>query len=126
MMINKKTAAVRAALAAAYVLLLVCMFVTGRTHTLLVDNKAAEDGSFTAVRGMEVTVNKGEPVEFMKGDRDKFTVKGQTVRLHVEFFDGTEACDFKVKIPLSQDMVLLSIPKLLAGIEPAMEPFDSL
>lgn len=122
---KQKTLIGRSLLVVVYLGLLVFVFLTGRTHTFLVDNKNAEDGSFKAFRGMEVTVGKQNPVEFMKGDRDKFTVKGQTVSLHVEFFDGSDPVDAKIKIPLKEDTVLLSIPKLVAGIEPALEPFDS-
>lgn len=107
-----------------YLGLAVTMFLTGRTHTILIDNKSAEDGSYKAVKGMEVSVDKGEPVEFYKGDRDKFTVKAQKHTINIEFFDGSDPVSFTVKIPVTQDYVLLSIPKYLAGIEPYMEEFD--
>jgi hypothetical protein len=107
-----------------YILLAVVMFATGRTHTILIDNKPAADGSYKAVNGMTVTINKLEPSEFMKGDRDKFLVKGQKVKIHVESFDGSIDTEYAVKIPFAQDSVLISIPKLAADIKPAVEKFD--
>lgn len=121
---KKKTVLVRAAIAVVYILLAVAMFVTGRTHTVLIDNKSAEDGSFKAVNGMEITINHLPSSEFMKGDRDKFTVKGQHVKIHVESFDGQIDTVFMVKIPLKQDAVLVSVPKLVNGVAGAVEPFS--
>ena len=123
MKIDKKIVA-RSVLAVLYITLAIVMFLTGRTHTILIDNKGDEDGTYKAVKGMEVSVDKGEAVEFYKGDRDKFTVKSQMHTIHIEFFDGSDPIDLKVKIPVTQDYVLLSIPKYLAGIEPYMENFD--
>lgn len=115
----------KSGLAVVYILLLVLMFTTGRTHTLLVDNKSAQDGSYKAINGMEVTVNKEEPVEFYKGDRDKFTVKGQTVKLHVEFFDGKDDLDVKLRIPLLKDTMIVSIPMLQADLPDAFVEFKN-
>ena len=123
MKLDKKIVA-RSVLAVLYITLAIVMFLTGRTHTILIDNKGDEAGTYKAVKGMEVSVDKGEAVEFYKGDRDKFTVKSQKHTIHVEFFDGSDPIDLKVKIPVTQDYVLLSIPKYLAGIEPYMENFD--
>ena len=123
MKISKKILA-RSILGLLYILLTIVMFLTGRTHTILIDNKGDQNGLYKAVNGMEVSVDKGEPVEFYRGDRDKFTVKSQRHTINIEFFDGTESVSFKVKVPVSQDYVLLSVPKYLAGIEPYMEEFD--
>ena len=122
--VNKKIIIVRSVIVVVYILLAVVMFVTGRGHTVLIDNKAAEDGSFKAINGMEVTVNKLPSSEFMKGDRDKFAVKGQTVKIKVVSFDGQVEETYKIKIPLGQDAVLVSIPKLVNGLEGAVEPFQ--
>ena len=123
MKLNKKIIA-RSILVVLYLVLAIVMFLTGRTHTILIDNKGDEAGTYKAVKGMEVSVDKGEPVEFYKGDRDKFTVKSQKHTIHVEFFDGSEPITFTVRVPVTYDYVLLSIPKYLAGIEPYMEEFD--
>lgn len=121
---KKKTIIVRSILVAVYILLAVIMFVTGRTHTVLIDNKNAEDGSYKAINGMVVTINNLKPSEFMKGDRDKFTVKGQTVKIKVESFDGKVDDTYSLKIPLVQDAVLISVPKLVNNIESPMENFS--
>lgn len=123
MKLNKKIIA-RSILVVLYLVLAIVMFLTGRTHTILIDNKGDDAGTYKAVKGMEVSVDKGEPVEFYKGDRDKFTVKSQKHTIHIEFFDGSEPVTFTVKVPVTYDYVLLSIPKYLAGIEPYMEEFD--
>lgn len=123
MKLSKKIIA-RSILVVLYILLVVVMFLTGRTHTILLDNKGDPDGAYKAVKGMEVRVDSGEPVEFMKGDRDKFPVKAQKHTIDIEFFDGSDPVSFTVTIPISYDYVLLSIPKYLAGIEPYMEEFD--
>ena len=123
MKLNKKIIA-RSIIVVLYLVLAIVMFLTGRMHTILIDNKGDEAGTYKAVKGMEVSVDKGEPVEFYKGDRDKFTVKSQKHTIHVEFFDGSEPVTFTVKVPVTYDYVLLSIPKYLAGIEPYMEEFD--
>ena len=122
---NKKVVIMRSLLAIIYILLLVLTFVCGRTHTLLIDNKSASDGSYKAVKMMEVTVNKDKAVELMSGDRDKWTVKGQKVKLVIDFFDGRPSQEFKLRIPLGQDVMFLSVPKLLAGIDDALVPFEN-
>lgn len=114
----------RTAIIVLYLALGVFVFVTGRTHTVLVDNKNAPDGSYKAYKGMEVTVGKNPKSEFMKGDRDKFTVKGQKAKIHVEFYDGTEDVTFTVRIPFAEDCVLVSIPAYTAGAEDYMQPFS--
>ena len=123
MKLNKKIIA-RSILVVLYLVLAIVMFLTGRTHTILIDNKGDDAGTYKAVKGMEVSVDKGEPVEFYKGDRDKFPVKSQKHTIDIEFFDGSEPVTFTVNIPVTYDYVLLSIPKYLAGIEPYMEEFD--
>ena len=121
---RKKTLIIRAALIAGYVLLGIVMFVTGRSHTVLIDNKNAEDASYKAINGMEVSINRLPPSEFMKGDRDKFIIKGQRLKIRVASFDGQVDEVFNLKIPLTQDAVLVSVPKLVNKISGAVEPFS--
>ncbi|MBR2461544.1 MAG: hypothetical protein IKB33_00255 [Spirochaetaceae bacterium] len=117
--------AIRGGLILCYLLLALAMFLTGRTHTLLLDNKGSQEGMYTAVKGMTVRVNGGDSEEMLRNDRILLTVKGQRTRLEVEFFDGSPSQEFTLKIPLFQDTVLLSVPKLLAGVEPALEAFST-
>ena len=100
------------------------MFVTGRSHTVFIDNRSAEDGSYNAIKSMTVTVNHNKPSEFMKGDRDKFIIKGQKLKIKVESFDGKIDGTYTMHVPLGEDMVLVSVPKLVAGMEGAMEKFE--
>ena len=119
----KRHIIVKIALIVVYLVLFVTMFCTGRSHTALIDNKGAEDGSYEAVASMKVSVDGSKPLEFFKNDRDLFPVKGQTATIKIEFKDGTPAKTFKVKIPFKSDAVLISIPKLIAGLD-AVEHFE--
>lgn len=121
---RRRTYTIRAVVAVVYVVLAVLMFVTGRSHTVLIDNRAAEDGSYKAINGMALSVNHGKSADYMKGDRDLVTVKGQTVRLKVQSFDGKIDDVYTLKIPLKEDSVIISVPKLAYGIDGAMAPFD--
>ncbi|AEJ18703.1 DUF6672 family protein [Gracilinema caldarium] len=114
---------IRSALGLLYVLLLVLMLVTGKRHTILIDNKADPNGAFGAINGMSVQIDALEAAEYYPGDRDKAVVKGQRHRIRVELFDDEKVIERDFRIPLNQDMVLLSVPKMLAGIEPFIEPF---
>ena len=121
---QKRTLIVRAAIIVLYILLAVLMFITGRSHTVFIDNRSAEDGSYSAIKSMTVTVNHNKPSEFMKGDRDKFVIKGQKLKIKVESFDGKIDGTYTMHVPLGEDMVLVSVPKLVAGMEGAMEKFE--
>ncbi|WP_304225999.1 DUF6672 family protein [Gracilinema caldarium] len=118
----KKTL-IRSALVFVYVLLLVLMLVTGKRHTILIDNKDAADGSYEAINGMSVQIDNLESAEYYPGDRDKALVKGQRHRIKIELFDDEKVIEREFRVPFGQDMVLLSVPKLVAGIEPFIEPF---
>jgi hypothetical protein len=125
--VNKvhKGVVIKGIICVCYLVLAILMFVTGRTHTLLMDNKGNQDGSYSAINGMKVVIDDTVSEELLKNDRVKVTVKGQKVKLLVQSFDGSIHQEFSLSIPLSQDTVLVSIPKLIAGIEPAMEPFET-
>ena len=95
----------------------------GKGHTLLIDNKDAEDGSVQAIDGVMVAVDRQEPLELYSGDRDKALVMGQSHAISIEVIgDGTKVVK-RIRLPMGGDMLLLSIPKLAAGIEPAVIPF---
>ena len=115
---------IRTGIIAAYIMLAIIMFTTGRTHTVLIDNHAADDGSYRAINGMTVTLNRHASSEFFRGDRDTFSVKGQRIRIRVQSFDGSINYNGIIKIPILQDAVLISIPRLVAHVENAVEPFE--
>ena len=113
--------AVRAGLLVVYVALMCVAFIFGKGHTVLLDNKDSQDGTVKAIESMTVSVNGGEPIEFMGGDRDMAKVRAQWHTIKVDI--NGQVVEKKFTVPLGADMVLLSIPKLLAGVEPAVVPF---
>jgi hypothetical protein len=114
---------VRAGLLLVYVLLIVLMILTGRRHTILIDNKDAPDGSYSAINGMEVSIDAQESSEYYPGDRDKSIVQGQRHTIRVAIFDDNRSIEKTFSVPLWSDMMIISVPKLVAGIEPWIEPF---
>jgi len=115
--------AIRAALVAAFVGLTALVFVLGKGHTILVDNKDAEDGSARAIDGVMVAVDRQEALELYGGDRDKAVVMGQVHTVSVEVIADGRKLQKKIRLPIGEEMLLLSIPKLAAGLEPAVVPF---
>lgn len=122
--IPKKTLLLRLFLLILYAALLLVLFINGRSHTVLIDNKADPNGEWQAVRSMSVSINGGEPSEYQRGDRDQVRVKGQKMQISIEFFDGSEALSKTIKLPFMEDTLLLSIPKLIATRSDALEPFN--
>jgi hypothetical protein len=116
---------IRLTLIAAWAALLVVLFVMNRGHTLLVDNRNAEDLGLRAPDMILVTVNKGKPIEFFRGDRELFQSGGGRHRIYIEFNDGRPPFETYFKLPLGPDMFLLSIPKMINGIEPYIEVFKT-
>lgn len=104
------------------ILLGVLMYVIGRQHTILLDNKTLEVGgtSYQAFSVVEVAVDKEEVLELAARDRDKAVVMGQrhTVMLRYadRFFEEHELT-VSFKVPIGQDMVLISLPALAGGAD---------
>jgi len=113
----------RAASVLAYIVLAALVFVFGKGHSLLVDNKKAKDGSYDAIDGIMVSVDGGEALELYAGDRDMVLLKGQSHSITVEGIMDEVKASASFKLPMGEDMLILSVPKLLAGIEPYIEPF---
>lgn len=111
---------IRGACAVVYVALLVLLFVNGKGHVILIDNKDAGDRE--ALEYVLVGVDGAEGVEYYAGDRDKASVKGQKHRLTIELEDGTKV-EKAIAVPLTEEMVLVSIPLLLADAEGSVVPF---
>ena len=121
---NKKRQLVaRLILLALYVGLGAIMIFTGKQHTILIDNKDVEGTSYTAIDGMSVQIDNLESSEYYAGDRDKAVVKGQNHKIKIEIFDPEQKIEKEISIPFGQSMVLLSIPKLVNGVEPYMVLF---
>ncbi|MDD3981227.1 MAG: hypothetical protein RBT72_05600 [Spirochaetia bacterium] len=124
--VRARTLFARAILLVLYIAIMVIMVLSGRRHTILIDNKDAPDGSYMAIDGMEVQINNLEALEYYPGDRDKAVVQGQRHKIRVDMFMEGREFETTFRIPFGQDMILLSVPKLAAGIEPFFEPFTVL
>lgn len=121
---RSRRAALRLALSVLWVAAAAALFLNYRGHTVLVDNKDAPDGSRAASGVVKVVLDGGKPVEFFRGDRDKFAVVGARHRIRAETAGGSgAAAEKEFRLPVGADVFLLSVPKLLAGVEPFVEPF---
>jgi hypothetical protein len=120
---NRKRVLIRSCLIFLWVLLGIVIFVKFRGHTLLVDNHDVEDAELRAPDPVAVTVDSGEELSFFRGDRDRFSVRGSNHRIKIEFSDGRPVFEGRFTLPLKDDMYILSIPKMINGIEPYVEVF---
>jgi hypothetical protein len=123
--VRNRRLAVRVSLVVVYILIGAAVFITGRTHTVLLDYKASEDGVVPALDQVTIYVGKGhEGIEYMGGEyRDQVLVRGQKQTIKVESFFGGEPVVRSFRIPVGSDMIVLSVPKAVAGVEPFLEPF---
>ena len=121
--VKRRRLVIRLALVVVWIGLGVVLFVLNRGHTLLVDNRNVESPGIRAPDVINVSVNKLKPLEFFRGDRDIFKVRGGRHRIGIEFSDGNPPFEAHVKLPLWPDMFLLSIPKMINGVEPYIEVF---
>ncbi len=106
-----------------YLLLMALMFLLGRSHTVLIDNKSEPNGAYKAIDGCTMSFNGEKPIEMFKGDRDKIMLRGQTHRVKVSFFNGQEEITGTITIPLFEDAVMVSIPAFVKG-ENAVSHFE--
>ena len=123
--IKKRRLKIKLFVAIVWIGLGVIIFVLNRGHSLLVDNRNVENPAIRAPDLITVSVNKLKPLEFFRGDRDIFRVKGSRQHIMIEFSDGTPPFEKEFALPLGPDMFLLSIPKMINGEEPFFEVFVS-
>ena len=123
--VKQRRLIIRAALSALWIGLGALLFTLNRGHTLLVDNRNQENPPLTAPDLIKITVDQGKAIEFFRGDRDIFDVGGGRRRIHIEFSDGAPPFEAHFTLPLGPDMFILSIPKMLNGIEPFIEEFHT-
>lgn len=114
---------VRGAVLVVYLALMAFVFISGRGHTVLVDNKTAADESYQALSVVKVYVGKEAGLELAPRDRDKVVVRGQQQLIRIETREAVPVTERTIRIPIGVDTVLVSIPKMAAGIEPFWEPF---
>lgn len=114
---------IRVAIILLWVSLGVVIFILNRGHSVLVDNHNLDDFGFRAPDLIKVSIDAQKPLEFFRGDRDLFKVKGKNHRINIEFSDGTPPFQGQFSLPLGPDMFLLSLPKMIMGMEPFLEVF---
>lgn len=119
--VRRRRLVVRVALILAYLGLVALFFVTGKAHTVLLDNKDTE--SLEGIDGVLVRVNRDEELELYGGDRDKAVIRGQGFRVRVEVIDDGTVVEKRLRVPLNENIMLLSLPALVAGAEPVLVPF---
>ena len=122
---KQRRLAIRLVLVIIWIGLGVLLFVLNRGHSLLVDNRNVEDLSLRAPDLINVSVNNGRALEFFRGDREIFAVGGGRHSIYIEFSDGTPPFEKRFTLPLGPDMFLLSIPRMINGIEPYIEVFQT-
>jgi hypothetical protein len=120
---KKRRLLIRLALVAVWIGLAVFLFVMNRGHTLLADNRNVETPEIRAPDLIKVTVDRKKTLELLRGDRDIFELGGGAHRIRIEFSDSTPPFEKRFKLPLGPDMFILSIPKMINGIEPYYEVF---
>jgi len=118
---KKRRLVVRLALILVYAGLIWFVFVFGKGHTLIIDNKDSEDGSIKAIESLTVSVDGQEPIDLQAGDRDMAKIKGQSHRVEITVKDS-QMVAHQIRVPLGEETLLVSLPKLLAG-QAAVIPF---
>ncbi len=113
---------VRSVLVLVYAGLIGFVFVFGKGHTIILDNKDSDDGSVKAIESLTVVVDGQDPIDLQAGDRDMAKVRGQGHWVEITAKDSQKV-ERRIKVPLGEEMLLLSLPKLLAGVQPAVIPF---
>ncbi|MFA6844117.1 MAG: DUF6672 family protein [Sphaerochaetaceae bacterium] len=99
----------------------VMMYFIGREHTVLLDNKTVTLASGTEAKALKlvtVQVDRTEALELAARDRDKSVVTNQSHKITVSYTDANwneVTITKKFKIPVGEDMVIISIPTLVAN-----------
>jgi hypothetical protein len=120
-----RMAVIRAALIVLWIGIGVVLFIFSRGHALLVDNRNLQDEGIRAPDLVTVFVDNQNGLEFFRGDRDRFQVAGSNHRIYVEFSDGRPPVEKAFTLPIKDDMYILSVPRMISGIEPFVEVFHS-
>jgi hypothetical protein len=122
---NTRRLIIRAVLVVLWISFGVMLFIFNRGHALLVDNRNLQDEGIQAPDLISVFIDSQIGLEFFRGDRDRFQVAGSKHKIYVEFSDGTPTFEQSFTLPVKDDMYILSVPRMLAGIEPFVEVFHS-
>ncbi len=100
----------------------VMLFFIGKQHTILLDNKTitVNGEEIKALKLVEVQVDKFDSLEFAPRDRDKVDVVRQKHKITVSYTDSNWeeiSITRKFTVPLMDEMVIISIPTLVANPE---------
>jgi hypothetical protein len=118
--VKRRRLFVRAALCVVYVIAIGLVFNYGKGHVLILDNKDTEDGTVKALESVSISVDGQDATDLSSGDRDMAKVRGQ--HHQVEITINGQKYQTKITLPLREDTLLLSVPRLVAG-QPAIEKF---
>ena len=122
---KRRRLVLRLSLVLVWLLLGATLFIFHRGHTLLVDNRNLQEEGVRAPDLITVSIDGGRPLEFFRGDRDRFTLGGSKHRIRIDFSDGAASFEGSFTLPIRDDTYLLSVPKLINGIEPFVEVFHT-
>jgi hypothetical protein len=109
-------------------LIAVMLFLGGKGHSLLIDNKTVEIGgkTYRELNVVEVKIGRGKEEEMLKKDRIKIETAGQRQVITVTFpgDDGNEKIIKKTfRIKLNEPMYLISLPALIGDADGWLVPF---
>jgi len=125
-----KRTIIRLAALVVVIVISVLLYTTGKSHTLIIDNKAVmvAGTQYEPLPFARVRIKGMEPLEFMPRDRDKVDLKGSHHTLTVELLSKQgEVSETKtVSIRLEESpMYLLSLPALFGGAQEYLSVFEN-
>lgn len=120
-MVNRRIL-VRSVALLLYLGLLVMLLLTGKGHVILLDNKSDSAGAWKAFRYLEASVNGQKPVELARNERAEIRVRGQSHLIEITLEDG-RIIKQAIELGLNDAIMVLSVPRLAANLEPWLEPF---
>jgi len=124
MPLKQRRLLIRLAVVALWISIGVVLFLFNRGHSILMDNRPVVNLNLTAPNMITVIVNKKPPVELSRGEREIVNkLPGSKHKIRVEFSDGKPPFETNIILPIRPDMFILSIPKMINGIEPYFEVF---
>lgn len=118
----KRRLIIRIAFVLLLILLGIWMFFIGKQHTLLLDNMTV--GDYRALDLVYVSVDGGDELELTRRMRDQAIVTAQTHTVRITYTDSSwneVTIEKKIHIPLNENMMLLSIPTLIADPDAPQE-----
>lgn len=110
----KRTLFIRIGFVLILVLIGVLMFFIGKGHTIIIDNRSV--GEINALSVAYFSIDGGDELEMPRRMRDQVEVTGQSHKIKVTYTDSSfkeQTIEKKVKLPLNDTMMILSIPTLV-------------